>query len=53
MAIVYRGKEESIDSLVKRFKTKCIKEGILKSIKAKEFYKSPKEIKLEKAFKNS
>lgn len=51
MAVVYREKEESIDSLVMRFKTKCLKEDILKSIKAKEFYKCRKEIKLENAKK--
>lgn len=52
IARVYRRKNEGIDDLIKRFKTLCNKEGIYKAIKSREFYRTPKQIKLEKMLRN-
>ena len=52
MAVVYKRKNEDIELLIERFKKECNKEGIFRLIKAKEYYKSSNEIKLEKILNN-
>lgn len=49
MAKIYVKKNESIDRAIERFNLQCIKEGIKRSSRAKEFYTKPSEAKKEKA----
>lgn len=48
MAKVYARKEESLDSLIRRFKRKIEKDGTLEDMRKHEFYKSPSIKKREK-----
>ena len=41
MTMVIVGKDESIESALKRFKRKCQKDGIIGDLRKKEFYESP------------
>ena len=44
---------ESVDSLIKRFKRDCAKSGILNDLRKYEAYKSPSEKKREKRERNA
>ena len=48
MAIVKAYREESVESLIRRFRKKVDKEGILFDIRKYDFYKSPSLKKKEK-----
>jgi len=41
MTMVVVGKDESIDSALKRFKRKCQKDGIIGDLRKKEAYEKP------------
>ncbi len=41
MTMVIVGKDESIDSALKRFKRKCQKDGIIGDLRKKEAYEKP------------
>lgn len=41
MSEVRVGKDESIESALKRFKRKCQNSGILKEVRKREFYQKP------------
>jgi len=41
MAMVTVGKDESIDSALKRFKRKCQKDGIIGDLRKREAYEKP------------
>jgi small subunit ribosomal protein S21 len=52
MAEVEKRKEESIDKVLRRFKTKLRREGTLDELKKREYYEKPSEkrrAELEKA----
>ena len=49
MATVRVGKEEPLESAIKRFKRKCDNENIIGCIREKEFYESPKAKRKRKA----
>lgn len=49
MAKVWKKEGESFESLLKRFNRRCSNENTLKDFKNKEFYKTPKERKKERA----
>lgn len=49
MAIVYRKKDEDIETLIKRFKRKVNSEGILTELKKREYYLSPSQKRKEKS----
>ena len=54
MVTVYIGPREDIDRAIKRFKKKCISNGIMDELKKKEYYVKPsdkKRIKRNKARK--
>ena len=48
MATVYVGKDETLESALKRFKRKVQQEGIIADIRRKEFYVKPSVAKREK-----
>lgn len=41
MPAIYRREGEDLDSLIKRFKKECEREGILSEIKKREFFVPP------------
>lgn len=49
MATVRVGKEESLESAIKRFKRKCDNENIIGRIREKDFYESPSVKRKRKA----
>lgn len=48
MTMVIVGKDESIDSALKRFKRKCQKDGIIGDLRKKEAYEKPSVQKKKK-----
>ena len=48
MTMVVVGKDESVDSALKRFKRKCQKDGIIGDLKKKQEYVKPSVAKKEK-----
>lgn len=56
MAMVVVGKDESVDSALKRFKRKCQKDGIIGDLRKHEFYEKPsvkRKLKSEAARKRN
>lgn len=54
MATVIRREDESIDSLIKRFKKSVLKDGVMDDLKKRSYYVAPslkKKLKSEKARK--
>lgn len=49
MAVVYKKKDEDIETLIKRFKKKVINEGTLVELKKREYYLSPSQKRKEKS----
>ena len=49
MAVVYRKKDEDLETLLKRFKKKVIAEEILTELKKREYYLSPSQKRREKS----
>lgn len=49
MAIVYKKKDEDVESLIKRFKRKVNNEGIMVELKKREYYLSPSQKEKEKS----
>lgn len=49
MAVVYRKKDEDVESLIKRFKKKVMNEGIMTELKRREYYLSPSQKRKEKS----
>lgn len=49
MAVVYRKKDEDVETLIKRFKKKVISEGILVELRKREYYLSPSQKRKEKS----
>lgn len=43
MAEVEKRKEESIDKVLRKFKTKLRREGVLEELKRREYYEKPSE----------
>ena len=41
MSVVRVGENESLESALKRFKRKCLKDNILGDLRKKEFYEKP------------
>ena len=52
MAVIAR-KDESVDSLIKRFKKEFAKSGVLNDLREHEAYKSPSQKKREKRERNA
>ena len=52
MATIAR-KEETVDTLIKRFKKEYAKSGILNELRKRESYQSPSEKKREKRKRNA
>jgi small subunit ribosomal protein S21 len=48
MVIVKARKGESADSLIRKFSRKTFEEGIVQSIRDRQYYKPPSEVKKEK-----
>lgn len=41
--VTQKYEDESLNSLLKRFKRRCEKEGLMQDMKRKEFYQKPSE----------
>jgi small subunit ribosomal protein S21 len=55
MAEIKVGKNETLDSALKRFKKQCARSGVLRDVRKKEFYEKPsvkRKKKSEAARKN-
>ena len=49
LAVVYRKKDEDVETLIKRFKKKVMSEGIMIELKRREYYLSPSQKRKEKS----
>ena len=49
MAVVYKKKDEDLETLIKRFKKKVLAEGILVELRRREYYLSPAQKQREKS----
>ena len=49
MSTIKVGENESLDSALRRFKRKCIRDGIIGDLRRKEFYERPSVRRKKKA----